>query len=133
MQFREFGEWITRIADVEPTMAYVLLASPADAEKISELSAVIGVRDRFQTFVVPSLPEGRMFVVTNVIGEEPGVDSQPLIDALQAAGRVDLEAQLVEERMMLGYPWRARFDTPPPELESATHPHGEGTDLQEEG
>lgn len=126
MQFREFGEWITRIAEADPTEAYLLFVSPGDHERVSELAASVGVRDRFYTYAVPALPDGRMFFEVVLIGSDVGHDSQPLIDALDAASRTDLRDQITEERMLAGLPFTARFDGPLPELEAAvTHPHGE--------
>lgn len=126
MQFREFGEWITRIADVHGDVCYTIYVRPEEEEDLVDLIRKLGVEDRFEVFMASALAPGRMDVITHARGQEHTVAVQPFFDALQAGLRADFPQQVFEataEAMERDEPYRVYFPDDPDF--TVTHPDGE--------
>lgn len=128
MQFREFGEWITRIADVHGDTCYTIYVPPGSQHDLVHLISQLGIQDRFEIYTASALAPGRMEVIAHRRGTNTTLAVQPFSDALQAALRADFPQQIFEataEAMANNEPFRVVFHEGAPEEFSATRPFGD--------
>jgi hypothetical protein len=118
MQFREFGQWIGKIADVHGDDVYVIFATPPQAYVLRQKIDELEIGDRFEVFEAAALQPGRIVAITLRRGEDVTVSIEPFSSALEAASRVDFKQQVYEdtvEAMERDEPYRVIFPPPTPE------------------